>query len=68
MADPTVEEALDWAQRSVEPIVRVLAAEVVRLRDGQVCGACGKPWDGIKCGQHENGWPYPTCYPIGAAA
>lgn len=28
-----------------------------------VCGACGEPWTGKPCGQKNNGWPFPTCYP-----
>lgn len=29
-----------------------------------VCGACGQPWTGEKCGQAENGWPFQTCFPM----
>ncbi len=28
-----------------------------------ICGCCGKYWDGEPCGQKDNGWPFPTCYP-----
>lgn len=31
--------------------------------EGKVCGACGKPWDGEKCEQAKNDWPFSTCYP-----
>jgi hypothetical protein len=34
-----------------------------RLREPvNVCGACGQPW-GEKCGQADNGWSHPICYP-----
>lgn len=29
-----------------------------------ICGACGKPWNGQICGQAENGWEHPVCYPV----
>ena len=29
-----------------------------------VCGACGQTWTGEACGQKNNEWPFPTCYPI----
>lgn len=33
-------------------------------REGEVmCGACGQPWTGEKCGQALNDWPHPVCYP-----
>jgi glycine/D-amino acid oxidase-like deaminating enzyme len=41
------------------------AAEAARV-EGEVCGACGKPWTGEKCGQAEKGWPHPVCNPVAA--
>ena len=32
----------------------------------QVCGACGKQWDGTSCPQKNNGWPHEVCYPVDA--
>lgn len=32
-----------------------------------ICGCCGEPWaEGKTCGQKNNGWPFPTCYPVKA--
>lgn len=30
----------------------------------QICGACGKDWDGQTCPQKDNGWPHEVCYPM----
>ena len=39
-------------------------AMIARLREPtNVCGACGQPWTGDKCGQVDNSWGFPTCYP-----
>ena len=37
---------------------------IATLREpANVCGACGQPWTGEKCGQADNSWGVPTCYP-----
>lgn len=36
--------------------------------DQTICGACGQPWNGRGCGQAENGWEHPVCYPVPARA
>lgn len=58
-----------WASFSDAQILRAGAAvdAVLALaQTKQICGACGQVWTGEKCGQAENGWPHPVCYPVEA--
>lgn len=47
-----------------KPVYEVRALYAISKHDRQVCGACGKPWDGQKCPQSLNGWDFPVCYPV----
>lgn len=47
------------AQHLIDALAALKAQEPV----AQTCVACGKPWDGEKCGQAANGWPFQTCTP-----
>lgn len=40
-----------------------LVAGIQAISAAQICGACGQPWTGEKCGQADNGWDHPVCYP-----
>ena len=69
---------LDEAQDANAGLVRKLAERDERIaaltaeRDAlkaerdeskTVCGACGAPWTGQSCGQKDNQYDFPVCYP-----
>lgn len=41
----------------------IVTKESGNMSANQICGACGKPWDGEECGHAENGWLFAVCYP-----
>jgi hypothetical protein len=43
----------------------LIAEQLKSALDALICGACGQPWTGEKCGQADNGHSYQTCYPVG---
>lgn len=54
-------------QRQIAALRKALE-EVITEESGQVCGACGQPWTGEKCGQADNDHPFNTCYPVADAS
>lgn len=64
---PDIVERLNAAYiREAIAEIAQLKAEIERLRSPApaVCGACGQPWTGEKCGQADNSHPFPVCYPF----
>ena len=58
-----VERWADPAKRTDGKWTALYAAPQEAAQPVAVCGACGQPWTGEKCGQADNGHPFQTCYP-----
>lgn len=58
----------DDARASVTQLQSEVTSLKAKLESAlsQVCGACGHPWTGEKCGQADNDHPFQTCYPVAA--